>query len=619
MPVGSVTPWWQRDGMISRILAVAGVAVTLIGVVMLLVLAAQAGFFGPVPRVLAGAVFSAALVVAGIRVSGRTGGRVGGIALAATGIAGAYLNVVAVTAIYDWLHPVPGFGVALAVAAGGVALAVRWNSQPLAVLVVAGAAVSAPFVTTGTVLLSFLIVLQLSCLPVHRVRDWPYLHVVRTLPVVIAAIVFVAGAAIDTPREHVGTLMAATITIAVVGLIGALVVVRVRPADLTASLALAAAATPLLVAAPALLERRTAVFVAIGYAAVLLAVSAAYLLPKPRAVTGIAGHTALVTAVVGAVALLEACVGGTDSRTLPIASFLVALGFTGVAGQARSRVAAGLGAAFGVIGGLAFLSEAGPETLASRTFAQDTLGTSTAVAAVAGLAVLAVTVWSLRRISAADAPTRGAEASVVWVAASVAALYLVTAASVAIGVAVGGRDGFVVGHSVATILWMASATGALFYGLRNLSAESGAIAKVALGSGLLLTAAALVKLFLFDLATLDGFVRVSAFLAVGVLLLVTGTRYARAFAEAGERSAEPRTGGGVETSGGAESGAAQRAGGVSSGTESAAAQGPGSRYPAAGAESTGSPGDDAEVGGLRRPDTGEPGEPGSAGDQSSSS
>ncbi|WP_324188318.1 DUF2339 domain-containing protein [Nocardia higoensis] len=542
--VAQATPWWQRDGMISRVLAVAGVAVTLIGVVMLLVLAAQAGFFGPVPRVVAGAVFSAVLVGTGIRVSGRTGGRVGGIALAATGIAGGYLDVVAVTAVYDWLHPVPGFGVALAVAAGGVALAMRWKSQPLAVLVVAGAALSAPFVTTETVLVTFLIVLQVSCLPVQRVRDWPYLHVVRTLPVVIAALVFVAVAAIDTPSEHVGTLMTAAVAIAVVGLAGALLVTRVRPGDLTASLALAAAATPLLVAAPALLERRVAVGVALGYAAVLLAVSVAHLIPRLRAATGIAGHTALVTAVVGAVALLEACVGGTDSRTLPTALFLVALGFTGVAGQQRSRVAAGLGAAFGVIGGLAFLADAGPETLASPGVAGDVLGTDTAVAAIAGLAVLAVTMWSLRRLGAVNAPAPGTGGSVVGVAASVAALYLLTAVSVAVGVAVGGVDGFVVGHSVATILWMVSATGALLYGLRNLSAASGAIAKVALGSGLLLTAAAIAKLFLFDLATLDGFVRVIAFLAVGVLLLLTGTRYARAFAEAGERGNRSRPEGG---------------------------------------------------------------------------
>ncbi|WP_280500836.1 DUF2339 domain-containing protein [Nocardia farcinica] len=529
--IGDGTPWWQRDGVISRILAVAGVAVTLIGVVMLLVLAAQAGLFGPMPRVVAGAVFSAALVGAGVRVFGRAGGRVGGIALAATGIAGAYLDVVAVTAIYDWLHPVPGFAVAFAVAACGVALAVRWQSQPLAVLVVAGAALAAPFVTVQPVLLVFLIALQAACLPVHLQRDWPFLHVVRTSPAVVAITVFVAVEVISSQSGRGGALIAAAVAVAVIGSVGTLVVVRARPADLTASLALAAAATPLLIAVPALLERRTAVPAALAYAAVLLAVAFAYLLPRVRAAVRIPNHTAVVAAVAGALALLEACVAGTDSATLPIALFLVALGFLGVAGQQRSRVAVIIGAAFGVLGGLALLADASPETLASQHFAQQRLGTASALAAVAGLGVLALLVWSLRRI----AGERRGEDEVVGVGASVAALYLVTVAAVSIGVAAGGRDGFVAGHSVATILWMGAATAALLYGLRKL-ATSGAVAKVALGSGLLLTGAALAKLFLFDLATLDGFVRVGAFLAVGVLLLLTGTRYARAFAEAGERA-----------------------------------------------------------------------------------
>ncbi|MFE3618420.1 hypothetical protein, partial [Streptomyces anulatus] len=96
-------PWWQREGVISRVLAVAGVGVTLVGVLMLLVLAAQAGFFGPGARVVAGAGLSVVLVGLGWRVFGRPGGRVGGIALVATGIAGLYLDVVAVTGYYRWI------------------------------------------------------------------------------------------------------------------------------------------------------------------------------------------------------------------------------------------------------------------------------------------------------------------------------------------------------------------------------------------------------------------------------------------------------------------------------------------------------------------------------------
>ncbi|MET8873547.1 DUF2339 domain-containing protein [Nocardia sp. NPDC004604] len=524
------TPWWQQEGMISRALAVAGVGVTLIGVVMLLVLAAQAGFFGPVPRVVAGAMFSAALVGVGVRVFGRAGGRVGGISLAATGIAGAYLDVVAVTAIYGWLHPVVGLGVALAVAAGGVGLALRWQSQPLAVLVVAGAAVLSPFVTSELVLLAFLIVLQLTCVPVQLARDWPFLHAVRTVPVTLAALVAIAVAAVGDPAPgRTYWLLTAAVAIASIGLVGGFLMVRKRSGDMVAALAFALSTVPLL-AAPALFERHSAALVAGIYAAALLAVAALSTAPKLRELVRIPGSIALVAAIAGSFALLEACVGITRVSTLPIALFLVALGFLGVAGQQCSRVTAAFGAAYTMVGAMAYFITVTPEALATQRIAQERMGISTALGAVLALAVIAAGVWCARRL---PGMTRGGtDESTLFVVASIAGLYAVTAATVSIGIASGAADGFIIGHSAATIIWMAAATAALLFGLRNLS-RSAAVAKLALGSGLLVTAAALAKLFLFDLATLDGLVRVAAFLIVGVLLLLAGTRYARAFAEAG--------------------------------------------------------------------------------------
>ncbi|MFI7663744.1 DUF2339 domain-containing protein [Nocardia sp. NPDC049526] len=524
------TPWWQQEGMISRVLAVAGVGVTLIGVVMLLVLAAQAGFFGPVPRVVAGAVFSAALVGAGVRVFGRAGGRVGGISLAATGIAGAYLDMVAVTAIYEWLHPVAGLAVALGVAAGGVGLAMRWQSQPLAVLVVAGAALLSPFVTSELVLFAFLIVLQLTCVPVQLVRDWPFLHVVRTVPVTLATLLAIAVAVADDPAQgRVYWLLTAALAIAAIGLVGGVLVVRRRPGDIVAVLSFALSTVPLLVA-PAMFERNSASLVAAVYAAVLLAVSALPMVPKLRERVQIPGSIAFVSAIAGSFALLEACVGVTRPQTLPIALYLVALCYLGLAGQRRSRITAAIGAAFTLVGSVVYFTIVAPEALATQRLAHLRLGVATALGAVLALAVFAVGVWCARRLP--GMAKGGTDESTLFVVASIAGLYAVTAAAVSIGIATGSADGFIIGHSAATILWMAAATAALFFGLRNLS-RSAAVAKLALGSGLLVTAAALAKLFLFDLATLDGLVRVAAFLVVGVLLLLAGTRYARAFAEAG--------------------------------------------------------------------------------------
>ncbi|MFI6362891.1 DUF2339 domain-containing protein [Nocardia sp. NPDC050630] len=522
------TPWWQQEGMISRVLAVAGVGVTLIGVVMLLVLAAQAGFFGPVPRVVAGAVFSAALVGAGAKVFGRAGGRVGGISLAATGIAGAYLDVVAVTAIYDWLHPVVGLAVASGVAAGGVGLAMRWQSQPLAVLVVAGAALLSPFVTSELVLLAFLIVLQLTCVPVQLIRDWPFLHVVRTVPAILATLLAITIAVVDdAAQSRVYWLLTAAVAIAAIGLVGGFLVVRRRSDDIVAALTSALSMVALL-AAPAMFERHAATLVAAVGAAVLLAVASLHTLPKLRELVRIPGSIAFVAMIAGSFALLEACVGVTRVQTLPIALFLAALCYLGLAGQRRSRITAAIGAAFTLAGSVSYFTTVTPEVLATQRLAHPRLGIATALGAVLALAVIAVGIWCARRLPGMT--KGGTDESTLFVVASIAGLYAVTAAAVSIGVATGSADGFIVGHSAATILWMAAATAALLFGLRNLS-RSAAVAKLALGSGLLVTAAALAKLFLFDLATLDGLVRVTAFLVVGILLLVTGTRYARTFAE----------------------------------------------------------------------------------------
>jgi hypothetical protein len=172
------------------------------------------------------------------------------------------------------------------------------------------------------------------------------------------------------------------------------------------------------------------------------------------------------------------------------------------------------------------LNVASPEILASQHRSEAELGMATVLGAVLALGVVAVALWCGRRV---PGPAAGNEWQ--WITASVAGLYAVTATTVSIGVATGTPNGFLIGHSAATILWMAAATAALLFGLRRL-ATAPAVAKLALGSGLLVTAAALAKLFLFDLATLDGLVRVAAFLVVGILLLLAGTRYARAFADA---------------------------------------------------------------------------------------
>lgn len=139
----------EESGWIGKLLAVAGVAVTLVGVVLLLVLAAEAGLLRPEIRVAGGMALSVTLVGAGVRLRGRPGGRIGAIALAATGIAAAYLDVIAITTIYGWVPAPVGLVIAAVVGAAGLTLARRWDSEDLGLLVLVPLIGLAPVLTHG--------------------------------------------------------------------------------------------------------------------------------------------------------------------------------------------------------------------------------------------------------------------------------------------------------------------------------------------------------------------------------------------------------------------------------------------------------------------------------------
>ena len=107
-----------------------------------------------------------------------------------------------------------------------------------------------------------------------------------------------------------------------------------------------------------------------------------------------------------------------------------------------------------------------------------------------------------------------------WLLGLVIALALLVAPS---------RSGFVAGHAVVTVSWVVVALVLLARGVRRPALRV---------AGLVLVAAAVAKLVLFDLVALDGLARVGAFLGAGLLLLAAGTRYARLVAEA-ETAATP--------------------------------------------------------------------------------
>ena len=156
----------------ARLLAWTGGAVTLLGVVLLLALAASRGWFTPPARVAFGAVLGAGLVGLGMWLHRRESARAGALALVATGFATLYLVDAAATAIFDYLPALPALLLALVIAGAGLGLADRWRTQLLAGGVVVGAAVLAPALADGWLLVALVLVLQLAALLVVLRRRW---------------------------------------------------------------------------------------------------------------------------------------------------------------------------------------------------------------------------------------------------------------------------------------------------------------------------------------------------------------------------------------------------------------------------------------------------------------
>ena len=191
-------PWYRREGAVTAVLAVAGAVITMAGVAMLLVLAAQHGWFGPGARVTAGAVLAGLLVALGVRGAeadrrtdrGVVGSRPGGPrrhrcgrGLPRRGRRDQWLRL--------GVARRSGSALAGAVALGGLHLARRWGSELLAVLLVLGAAALAPFVAQGGgwVVSAFLAVLCVAGWWAGGSRTRPALTVVRVVPVTLSLLV----------------------------------------------------------------------------------------------------------------------------------------------------------------------------------------------------------------------------------------------------------------------------------------------------------------------------------------------------------------------------------------------------------------------------------------------
>jgi hypothetical protein len=498
-PAVTPTPPRERsEGWIGKMLAVAGVAVTLIGVVLLLVLAAQAGILRPEIRVGAGAVLAGALVAAAGWLYARPGGRVGAIALAATGIAAAYMDVIAVTTIYEWAPAPIGLAIAAVIGGGGLTLARRWNSQQLGLLVVVPLIALAPVVTGGITLLlvGFMLALSAASLMVQLGKDWVWLHAARIAAPTFPLLVALAAVYFDGGYD---LWLAGACGIAAVLAIAAALILLPRTENRVAmGLLTAAGVVPVLCVSLAV-DRVVAALMAAALAAALLAI-----------VSGVTGVVRQIWSALSAISALIAVTVALDGHVAGPVLLALAVVFA-VAGR-HDAIARWSALGFAFAGGGLYLSYAPPSSLVEATPMDAAAGISTLVSSLLLVACAVAIAWSLK-----------GEANV-WAGSAVVIVYAVTAFTVTAGVLVGGEGGgFFAGHMAATICWIAMAAALFIYAARLTKTQR----SLPIGGGLALVGAAMAKLFLFDLGTLDGIFRVAVFIVVGLVLLGMGAGYAR--------------------------------------------------------------------------------------------
>ncbi|MCE6997105.1 DUF2339 domain-containing protein, partial [Saccharothrix sp. S26] len=492
-----------KDGAGSKFLAWVGGAVTLLGVVLLLVLAVQRGYLGPLPRVLGGAALGGALVGLGLWLHRTPTGRTGAFALAATGIAVLYLDVIAATSIYAYLPEGGGLTAGLLVASGGLLLALRWDSPALAIGVVAACAVCAPVLTHGftPLLVAFLLVLKIAASPVHLKRDWPWLAVTAGVPPLLASILVIG-------RTDERALAAISLLAAVIGVAAAVLTTKVRPKDVTA-LGLAVGSPMPALLTTAVLDRHLGAAVAGAVAVMMLALWAAGRRSLP-------GRFAAAVGGVGAFALFLATAIALDgsARAAVVLAEALVLAFLAKVLASRGPLFGSL--VFGVIGFLLTVGDAvPPRLLLDEPWRSDSAGflVSGMVTALV-LGVLAVVLpWVATGLGILG------RHPFAWVVIGLVLLYA-AAGVVLCGALVVSQDvtGFLFGHSIVTVSWTVAALVLLVRGIDRKSLRV---------AGLVLVGAAVAKLLLFDLAALDGIARVLAFIGAGLVLLTAGTRYAK--------------------------------------------------------------------------------------------
>lgn len=499
-------PRFSREQIVAALLAAAGIGVTLIGVVLLLAMAAREGLLTPPVRVGGGAILTAALAGAALWVRPRPGGRIGSLALLTTAAAGAFFIVVAVTRIYTWIPLTAGLALALLVAGAAGMQALRWDEKWLFIAVTLGVSALAPYLTDGIdpKLVGFLAVIQLAGVLPEVTKNWDEIALARTAPVALVASTWIA---FETTQTR--TIVFTAAAVAAIGLLTAVQAGLTRRDAIGAPIALGMSWMPLWVFA-ATSDQTTRALVSAVMTLVALAGFALL-----RNVASTVRLATLVLAGVSAVILLVTLANG-DWRAVPFFAIAIILMVVHTRRPVKLIGLLSIGALALGVAAQTSVTPFGDLFYRSRVAEFSNEGI------VAGLlmAVFAVVALVAVHGKGMDAPyVQG----VLAVAGASGAVGLSMAALIALG---GTSTGFFIVHLAITVLALALAATVLLAGLsrpRHLTAS--------MNWGLALVACALLKLFCFDLHYMGTMTKALTFVAAGLVLLAAGTKYARAYAD----------------------------------------------------------------------------------------
>lgn len=508
-----------------RLLAWVGGLAVLLGIVFFVAMAVRRGWIDEPTRVLLAFLGSGTLVGVGLYLFTRQGRTQAALAAVASGLAGLYASDVAATRLYELVSPVVGLTCAGVVGALSTAIAIRWRTELVGALGILGAIASPVLVRaeTSESTLVFMAIALVAAVGVLLWQRWDWLAAGAFVLSVPQLVVWLE----DTYDKRLG------LALAVLVLFWALYVVAAIGYELRVPVETLRASSAMLLLANA-----------------LLFAGGGWLMLEDR------DHDQAATAWVVGASLVHVLLGGFGFRrrmSREIAGLVIAVGIGlsavalglaldgpalvvgwSVEAAILAWVAKTTGERRARIGTLVFLTLAGGHILSSEAELEslyggvDDLGRA-AIALIVFAAAALVAARFVPGASSWESPWMRVELrAFLEIVGAVALVYLGSVAIVdltreADTAAEPGQTPQVLLSAYWALLGFAS----LLFGLLRDDR------RFRLG-GFVLLAAAIVKVFLVDLSTLESIFRVLSFIALGLLLLAAAFAYQRIRARATE-------------------------------------------------------------------------------------